>query len=72
MVWILIILLGMKSQKADVNRLMESIESKKFNEAVPTKPKQENVLTSTTLNSSEEAQLNKGKIPEVVINNEEI
>ena len=72
MVWILIKSLGMKSQKADVNRLMESIESEKPNKAVHTKPKQENMSTSTSLNSSEETQLNKGEIPEMAINNKEI
>ena len=57
--------LGMKSQKADVNRLMESIDSEKRNKAVTTKPKQENMSTSTSLNSSEDTQLNKGEIPEM-------
>ena len=56
----------MKSQKADVNRLMESIDSEKRNKAVTTKPKQENMSTSTSLNSSEETQLNKGEIPKMV------
>lgn len=56
----------MKSQKADVSGQVESIDSEKRNKAVTIKPKQENMSTSTSLNSSEETQLNKGEIPKMI------
>ena len=65
-------MLGMKSHKIDGRGVTKSIDSEKINEAVTTKPNQENMSTSISLNSSYGTQLNKGEIPKIVINNEAI